>query len=196
MNVERLAQSMLELQHLGCSNVNLVTPSHVAPAIAAAIELAKKEGLVLPLVYNCGGYDAVETLCLLNGLIDIYMPDMKYADPETAMELSDAENYPEVCFAAVKEMHRQVGDLRIEKGLAVRGLLVRHLVLPGNAARSSDIIDFLATEISTSTAINVMNQYRPCFQSSSHPGINRRPSRSECESVRMYAADKNLRIID
>jgi len=134
--VEELAEMMLELQDYGCSNINFVTPSHVIVAIAAALEVAREKGLRLATVYNSGGYDSVETLKLLDGLIDIYMPDMKYADPEVAKELSSAEDYPQVSREAVREMHRQVGELRVEDGLAARGLLVRHLVLPNGVAGS------------------------------------------------------------
>jgi putative pyruvate formate lyase activating enzyme len=186
---------MLELQSIGCSNINFLTPTHVAPAIAAALELARKKGLVLPTVYNSGGYDSVETLKMLEGFMDIYMPDMKYSDAEVGRELSSAADYPQVNREVVKEMHRQVGDLQIEKGLAVRGLLVRHLVLPENLAGSFEIIDFLAEEVSPKTAINVMDQYRPCFKASSHPKINRRPAFEEIESVRQYAMRKKLRVI-
>jgi len=186
---------MVEVQNYGCSNINFVTPTHVVPAIAAAIELARKKGLTLPMVYNTGGYDLVETLKLLDGLVDIYMPDMKYSDSKAAEELSTAADYPEVNFAAVKEMYRQVGDLQVEKGLATRGLLVRHLVLPENLAGSFAIIDFLADEISRSTTINVMDQYRPCFKASEHSGINRRPTKQEIESVRQYAIKQGLNVL-
>jgi putative pyruvate formate lyase activating enzyme len=176
VTIEQLAQSMLELQDYGCVNINFVTPTHVIGAIVAAIELARKSGLTLPTVYNAGGYDLVETLQLLEGHIDIYMPDMKYSDSEVAKELSAAPDYPDVNFAAVKEMHRQVGDLQVENGLATRGLLIRHLVLPNGLAGSVKIIDFLAEQISPKTVINVMDQYRPCYKASSHPQINRRPT--------------------
>jgi len=195
MTIEQLAQSMLELQDYGCSNINFVTPTHVVPAIAAAIELAQKDGLTLPIVYNTGGYDLVETLKLLDGFVDIYMPDMKYSNSEVAEELSAAPDYPEVNFAAVKEMHRQVGDLEVRNGLAARGLLVRHLVLPENLAGSFEIIDFLSEQISTSTTINVMEQYRPCYKAASHPKINRRPTPEEIESVRRYAIEKSLNVL-
>jgi putative pyruvate formate lyase activating enzyme len=195
VTIEELAQSMLRLQNIGCSNINFVTPTHVAPAIAAALEMARKSGLTLPTVYNCGGYDSVETLKLLDGFIDIYMPDMKYSDSAVAKELSGAADYPEVNREAVKEMHRQVGDLKIEKRLATRGLLVRHLVLPENLAGSFEIIDFLAEQICPKTAINVMDQYRPCYQAHLHPKINRRPTVEEIESVRQYAVEKGLRVI-
>jgi putative pyruvate formate lyase activating enzyme len=196
MTIERLAQSMLELQDYGCSNINFVTPTHAIPAITAGIELARKGGLTLPTVYNTGGYDSVETLKLLEGFVDIYMPDMKYSDSQVAQELSAAPDYPEVNFAAVKEMHRQIGDLKVTKGLATRGLLVRHLVLPENLAGSFAVIDFLAEKISPSTTINVMEQYRPCYKAALHPKINRRPTFEEIESVRQYAIKKGLSVLD
>jgi len=195
VTIERLAQSMLELQKYGCCNINFVTPTHVIPAIMAAIELAKKEGLMLPTVYNTGGYDSVETLKLLEGYVDIYMPDMKYSDPAAAEELSTAPDYPQVNHEAVKEMYGQVGDLQVEKGLATRGLLVRHLVLPNQLAGSFEIIDFLAGQISTKTAINIMDQYRPCYKASSHTKINRRPTAQEIEAVQRYAIKKGLNVL-
>ena len=196
MTIEQLAQSMLELQNYGCSNINFVTPTHIIPAIVAALELARNKGLTLPTVYNTGGYDSIETLKLLEGFVDIYMPDMKYSDPKVAEELSAAPDYPEVNFAAVKEMHRQVGDLQTEKGIATRGLLIRHLVLPENLASSFKIIDFLAEQISVSTTINVMDQYRPCYKASSHPKINRRPTPEEIASVRQYAITEGLNVLE
>jgi len=195
VTVEQLAESMLDLQNYGCSNINLVTPTHVIPPIVAAIESAGKRGLSLPIVYNTGGYDSVETLRLLAGFVDIYMPDMKYSDSAVAKELSNAADYPHLNRAAVKEMHNQVGDLRVEKGLATRGLLVRHLVLPNKLAGSFEIIDFLAEQISPLTTINVMGQYRPCYKASSHPKINRRPTSQEIESVRRYAIEKGLNVL-
>jgi len=195
ITINELAEFMLDLQSYGCSNINFVTPTHVAPAIAAGIEAARKNGLILPTVYNSGGYDLVETLRLLDGLIDIYMPDMKFSDSASAKEYANAADYPEINFAAVKEMHRQVGDLKIENGLAKRGLLVRHLVLPDRLAGSFRVLDFLAEQISTNTAINVMDQYRPCFKADSHPKINRRPTPDEVEEVRQYALTKGLNVI-
>ncbi len=195
VTIEHLTQSMLQLQDLGCSNINFVTPTHVIPAIAAAIELARKDGLTIPTVYNSGGYDSVETLKLLDGFMDIYMPDMKYSAPQVAKQLSNAPDYPPVNREAVREMHRQVGDLQIKNGLAVRGLLIRHLVLPENLAGSFEIIDFLAKEISPNTAINVMDQYRPCYKAHLHPPINRRPTCEEIESVRQYAIEKGLNVL-
>jgi len=195
ITIEQLAQAMLELQNYGCSNINLVTPTHVVAAIIAAIELARKKGLALPIVYNSGGYDSVETLKLLAGSIDIYMPDMKYADSAIAGELSEAPDYPEINRAAVQEMHRQVGDLEVEEGLVRRGVLVRHLVLPNRLAGSFEIIDFLSEQISPKTTINIMDQYRPCFEASLHSKINRRPKSDEIESVRRYAIDKGLNVL-
>lgn len=196
VTIEQLAQSMLELQYYGCCNINFVTPTHVAPVIVAALELARKEGLTLPTVYNTGGYDSVETLKLLEGFMDIYMPDMKYADAKVAEELSAARDYPQVNRDAVKEMYSQVGDLKISKGVATRGLLIRHLVLPENLAGSIEIIDFLAEQISPKTTINVMNQYRPCYKASAHPAINRRPTSEEIQTVRRYAIQKGLNVLD
>jgi putative pyruvate formate lyase activating enzyme len=184
------------LQSHGCSNINFVTPTHMAPAIAAAIELARKNGLTLPTVYNTGGYDSVKTLKLLDGLIDIYMPDMKYSDSDVAGELSAAADYPKVNFAAVMEMHRQVGDLETENGLATRGLLIRHLILPGGLAGSFEIIDFLSEKISRKTTINVMAQYQPSYKALSHPHINHRPSLEEITSARRYAMTKGLHVLD
>ena len=193
MSVEDLGEAMLNLEREGCCNLNLVTPTHVAAAAAAAIEYARNKGLTLPIVYNSGGYDSVETLELLEGCVDIYMPDMKYADVGISAELSDAADYPDVNRAAVKEMHRQVGDLKIEGGVAVTGLLVRHLVLPEGLAGSPAIIDFLANEISRKTAINVMDQYRPCYKASAVEKISRRPFPREVEAIRQYARDRGLR---
>lgn len=195
VTVAELAQSMLGLQRYGCSNVNFVTPTHVVPAVAAAIELARKGGLELPIVYNTGGYDSVETLELLDGLVDIYMPDMKYSDSAVAGELSAAPDYWQVNQAAVTEMHRQVGDLQVKNGLAKLGLLVRHLVLPEGLAGSFEIMDFLAEQISPNTTINVMAQYRPCYQASSHPKLNRRPALEEIQSARRYAMQKGLKVL-
>jgi putative pyruvate formate lyase activating enzyme len=195
MTVEQLARSMLELQRRSCSNVNFVTPTHVIAPIIAALESARKDGLTLPTVYNTGGYDSLETLKLLEGFIDIYMPDMKYSDPRVAEELSDASDYPQINREAVREMHRQVGDLQTERGLATRGLLVRHLVLPENLAGSFETIDFLAEKISRETTINVMGQYRPCYEASLHPAISRRPTLDEIQSVRQYAIKRGLNVL-
>jgi putative pyruvate formate lyase activating enzyme len=196
VTIIELAEFMLDLQSYGCSNINFVTPTHVAPAIAAGIEVARANGLKLPTVYNTGGYDSVETLKLLDGYIDIYMPDMKFSDAASAKEFAGAPDYAQISFAAVKEMHRQVGDLQLQNGVAIQGLLVRHLVMPNNVTGSFAIVDFLAEQISPDTAINVMDQYRPCFKAEEHPQINRLPTLAEIEQVRQYALDKGLHLIN
>lgn len=165
VTAEELAAIMLELQAMGCHNINWVSPTHVAAHLVPALLLAAQAGLRLPIVYNSGGYDAPQALALMAGLVDIYMPDMKYADPATGRRLSHVPDYPAVNQAAVKEMHRQVGDLVIdEHGLARRGLLVRHLVLPGGLAGTAAVARFLAEELSRETYINVMDQYHPAYQ--------------------------------
>ncbi len=170
---DQLAATMLFLQNMGCHNINLVTPSHVVPQILAALAMAAENGLGIPLVYNSGGYDSVETLQQLDGVVDIYMPDLKYSDDRNARRLSGAPDYPEVARAALKEMHRQVGDLVTgPDGVAVRGLLVRHLVLPNNAAGTEKSMEFLAREISSDTWVNVMAQYRPAFKAARRPEVN------------------------
>jgi len=160
---------MCGLQRLGCLNINLVTPSHVVPQILAAVALAAAQGLRLPIVYNTSGYDAVETLHLLDGVVDIYMPDFKYWTAESAARYLTADDYPERARQAIAEMHRQVGDLRLDHDdVAFRGLLVRHLVMPGGYEESAAIFDWLAA-LSPSTFVNVMAQYRPAGLSRSRP---------------------------
>lgn len=174
ISVAQLAAIMLQLQAQGCHNINFVTPSHQVPMILAALPAAIEGGLKIPLVYNTGGYDAVETLRLLEGVIDIYMPDFKFWDPQVAAALTNAPDYPEVARQALKEMHRQVGDLALdERGIAYRGLLVRHLVLPEGLAGTKEIMEFLARDISPNTYVNVMGQYRPCGRASEHPALGR-----------------------
>ena len=159
----QLADIMLHLQEEGCHNINFVTPSHVVPQILAATLLAARNGLSIPLVYNTGGYDKVETLALLDGVIDIYMPDFKFWDNAVAEKTCQAPDYREVACAALREMYRQVGDLEMdENNLARRGLLVRHLVLPGGLAGTREVMRFIAQEISKRTYVNIMPQYRPC----------------------------------
>jgi putative pyruvate formate lyase activating enzyme len=165
-----LTAIMLRLQAQGCHNINFVTPTHQVPMILAALPRAIEGGLRVPLVYNTGGYDAVPTLQLLDGVIDIYMPDFKFWDPAVAAQLCNAADYPEVARQALKEMHRQVGDLVLdEQGVAQRGLLVRHLVLPHGLAGTKEVMEFLAQEISPHTYVNVMGQYRPCGQAHTQP---------------------------
>ncbi len=185
---DRLALAMLELQDFGCHNINLVSPSHVVPQILAALQIAAQAGLRLPLVYNTGGYDSIDTLRLLDGVIDIYMPDMKYGNPQTARRYSKVIQYPMVNQENVREMHRQVGDLQIdENGLARRGLLVRHLVLPNKVAGTESVVEFLADQISRDTCLNLMNQYRPVFQAHLYPALNR-PTKPEEYQTAVEAA--------
>jgi putative pyruvate formate lyase activating enzyme len=194
---EQLASIMVELQAQGCHNINFVSPSHVVPQIMAAVLIAAEAGLCLPLVYNTGGYDSMAMLKLLDGVVDIYMPDMKYADAEIARRFSKIPNYPQINQAAVREMHRQVGDLQVsDTGLALRGLLVRHLVLPDNLAGTDEIVRFLATEISPDTYLNLMDQYRPAYKAHHFPALNRRITRQEYETVVRMARDAGLGRLD
>jgi putative pyruvate formate lyase activating enzyme len=183
---EEVASLMLDLQDRGCHNINLVSPSHVVPQILAATLIAARAGLHVPLVYNTGGYDSLETLALLDGVIDIYMPDMKYGDAEVGERYSGVTNYPAINQAAVAEMHRQVGNLVLDAhGIAQRGLLVRHLVLPGGLAGTAEIVSFLA-ELSPNTYVNLMDQYRPCYQARDLSPLDRRITRAEyLEAVRL-----------
>lgn len=188
-----LARTMLELQAMGCHNINLVTPSHVVAQILEAVLLAADEGLRLPLVYNTGGYDCMEALRLLDGVIDIYMPDMKYGDEETARRLSKVRDYVAVNRRAVIEMHRQVGDLLIdEDGLARRGLLIRHLVLPHGLAGSKAVLRFIANEISKDTYLNIMDQYHPCYRAWEDERLARPLLAEEFDEVIRYAQQLGL----
>ena len=194
---EVVARMMLELQAMGCHNINFVSPSHVAPQILAALDMAATQGLHLPLVYNTGGYDTVETLALLEGVFDIYMPDMKYGDAAIAEAHSEAPDYPAVNFAAVRAMHRQVGDLVLdEEGVAVRGLLVRHLVLPNGLAGTAEVVRFVAEEVSKDTYINVMAQYRPCHRASGDPALDRRITAEEYQDALRLAERAGLHRLD
>ena len=162
VGAERLAGIMLSLQDLGCHNINFVSPTHVVPQILEAVAIATDGGLSIPLVYNSGGYDSVETLRLLDGIFDIYMPDAKYGSNDVALRLSDAPGYTSVNQAALREMHRRAGDLVIRDGIAVRGLIIRHLVLPRNLAGTESVMRFIAEGLSRDSYVNIMPQYRPC----------------------------------
>lgn len=194
---EELAEMMLSLQRRSCHNINFVSPTHVVPQILEALEIAVKAGLSVPLVYNSGGYDSLETLNLLDGIVDIYMPDMKYSDEKTAQRFSGIENYPEINRAAVKEMHRQAGDLQLDDhGVATRGLLVRHLVLPHGFAGTAEVCRFLSQKVSTNTYLNVMAQYHPCYKGLDVPELARPLSGEEFAEAVTIARDRGLHRLD
>jgi putative pyruvate formate lyase activating enzyme len=179
-----LACQMLWLQEQGCHNLNLVTPTHFMPQILKALGLARERGFDLPIVYNTSGYDSVKTLRLLDGIVDIYLPDMRYGDSKAAMQYSAAPHYVEVNQAAIREMYRQVGNLVTDdRGIATRGLIVRHLVLPGGISGTEQVMKFLAGEISKDVSISLMSQYFPAFKSAEHPEINRRISEKEYDEA-------------
>ena len=184
VSARELAEMMLSLQDQGCHNINLVTPSHQVPQILEGLLLAAQSGLRVPLVYNTSSYDDLDTLRLLDGIVDIYLPDFKYANAEAGLKYSKVPGYPEIAKGAIKEMHRQTSDLVIdERGLAVKGLLVRHLVLPGGLAGTGAIMRFLAEDISKDTYVNIMDQYRPCWKSFAYPPLDRPITTEECEEA-------------
>jgi len=194
-----LAAIMLELQVRGCHNINLVTPEHVVPQIIEALPLAIEGGLRLPIVYNTSAYDSMESLELMDGIVDIYMPDFKYWEPEMARRYSRAPDYPEVAQRTIKEMYRQVGDLVMnQNGLAKRGLLIRHLVMPGNIAGTGEVMRWIARELSPTTYVNVMAQYYPAGKISraEYPEINRRVTAGEYEEAMDEAWRSGLRRLD
>ncbi|MFC2025872.1 radical SAM protein [Chloroflexota bacterium] len=194
---EEIAAMMLDLQNQGSHNINFVSPSHVIPQILASILIAAQAGLRLPLVFNTGGYDSLESLYLLDGVIDIYMPDMKYASARIARYYSKIPNYPEKNQAAVREMHSQVGDLLIdERGIARQGLLVRHLVLPNRLAGTEKIVNFLAEEISKNTYLNLMDQYRPAHNAGRYPKLRRSITQKEFDEAQQHAKNAGLERLD
>jgi putative pyruvate formate lyase activating enzyme len=196
ISLEKLAGVMLELQGTGCHNINLVTPTHQMPMILESLLIASRRGLRLPLVYNCGGYEPVDVLRILDGVVDIYMPDLKYADAGAAGKYSHAADYPDAARMAVREMHRQVGDLAMdEEGIALRGLLVRHLVLPGGLAGTAEVVRFIAEEISRDTYVNIMDQYHPCYHAFEHPPLDRRLTGEEFQEALRMAREAGLRRI-
>jgi putative pyruvate formate lyase activating enzyme len=197
VSTDELAAIMLRLQRQGCHNINLVSPSHVVAQVLAALSVAARQGLRLPLVYNTGGYDSPEALALLDGVVDIYMPDMKYGDSEPAHRYSHVRDYWEVNRAAVKEMHRQVGDLVLDRnGLARRGLLVRHLVLPGDLANTEQVLSFIAHEISPNAYVNLMDQYHPCYRAGEYPPLDRPLAPEEFARAQAAAARCGLQRLD
>ncbi len=193
ISTSELAHMMLSLQEIGCHNINFVTPSHVVPQIVEAVAEAASRGLTIPLVYNCGGYESLATIRQLDGIIDIYMPDIKYSDNSNARKYSGSPEYWDVVRPVIKEMHRQVGDLTIdERGLARRGLLIRHLVLPQRIAGTQKVLDFVSSEISPDSYINIMDQYRPMYRAYRHPSLNRPVTVSEYSEALAYASSVGL----
>jgi putative pyruvate formate lyase activating enzyme len=193
---EKLADIMLSLQNRGVHNINFVSPTHFLPQIIKSVYLASQKGLSIPLVYNTGGYDNPEVIKLLSGIIDIYMPDMKYSDNFFAQKYSSAKNYWEINKEVVKEMYRQVGVLKIKDGVAYEGLLIRHLVLPNNIAGSKKIIDFIAEELDKEVYLNIMAQYRPCYRARFIPELSRRITYQEYIEVVKYAQFRGLKNLD
>lgn len=192
IDARELAEIMLSLQRAKCHNINLVTPTHFIPQIVDALIIAAKNGLNLPLVYNCGGYESVETLKLLDGIIDIYMPDVKYGNSLAGKKYSNVLDYFEVVKKAIKEMHRQVGDLVVREGIAEKGLLVRHLVLPNNQASSKEVFRFISKEISPNTYVNIMNQYRSLFKARDFKEISREITWKEYVNAVKLAKENGL----
>jgi putative pyruvate formate lyase activating enzyme len=192
MMPEELAKIMINLQNMGYHNINFVSPTHIVPQILEALEIAIENGLNLPLVYNSNGYDEIHTLKLLDGIIDIYMPDFKYGDDEMAEKYSGIKNYFNTAGMVIKEMQRQVGDLIIENGIAKKGLIIRHLVLPENIAGSEKVIKFIAENISKNVYLNIMLQYRPEYKAYKFKELNRSISMDEYEKVIDFAKKYGL----
>ncbi len=182
---------------MGCHNINFVTPTHVIPQIVNALPGGIEKGLNVPLVYNSGGYDSVSTLELLEGIFDIYMPDFKYSDDKVAQRYCDAPDYSQIAKEALKTMHAQVGDLIVdEKGIAKKGLLIRHLILPENLAGTSEVMNFIAEEISKNSYVNLMDQYRPCYKARDFPPLDRRITRDEFAHAVKIASDLGIKRLD
>jgi len=192
---EDIAQTMLALQRRGCENVNLVTPTHVTPWLMDAVRRARLHGLTVPIVYNCGGYESVDTLRLLEGTVDIYMPDAKFWDPEMAFLYANARDYPGRMREALQEMQRQVGRLDVADGVARRGLLVRHLVMPGGVEDGKRVLRFIAEQVAPDACVNVMAQYRPMHQAHRYPQIARPVGAGEYAEVRLYAEQLGLSLL-
>jgi putative pyruvate formate lyase activating enzyme len=197
LSFEAFADVMINLQNYGCHNINFVTPTHQVPMILRSLQTAIGKGLRVPVVYNCGGYESIETLKILDGVIDIYMPDFKYASTVPAKKYSNAKDYPEVAKSAIKEMHRQVGDLVTDKnGIALRGLIVRHLVLPEGLAGTREVARFLSEEVSSNTYTNIMAQYYPCYKAAEHPPLDRKTTNAEYKKAVNAAKNAGLKRLD
>ena len=192
-----LAGIMLSLQQQGCNNIKFVTPTHVVPQILEALPHAIAGGLNVPLIYNTGGYDSVESLKLLDGIFDIYMPDFKLWDAETSRQYLNAPDYPEKAKEALKEMYRQVGDLTLNgNGIAMRGILIRHLVMPGRIAETRELMRFIANEISPDTYVNIMDQYHPCGNACKYPPLDRMITQAEYQEARHAAREEGITRLD
>jgi len=194
VDVEELSKIMLKLQKMGCENINLVSPTHQVPMIVDAVSRAWQKGLKLPIVYNCGGYESIETLKLLEGIVDIYMPDFKYGDDEKALRYSKVSNYTSVVKRALEEMYRQVGPLNIESGVATRGVFVRHLIMPNDASSSEKVLQLIAS-VSLDIPVNIMTQYYPAFKAHQYAELNRRITREEFIKVVEKARTLGLKIV-
>ena len=189
-----LADMMLSLQRMGCHNINLVTPSHIVPHAITALRLAIDQGLNIPLLYNCSGYESLEVIKLLDGIVDIYLPDCKYQDDKIAARFSQgAKDYTRHSRAALKEMHRQVGTLKITNGIAERGLLIRHLVFPENLAGTDAFVRWVVSELGADTHVNIMSQYMPLFRAQDFPPLDRRLIPGEFEQAMSWAREAGLR---
>ena len=194
---DELAAMMLRLQEKGCHNINFVSPSHVVPQILSAVEVAAAQGLSIPLVYNTGGYDRVTTLKLLEGVIDIYMPDFKFWDPGIAENACQAGDYPQIARKALLEMHRQVGVLQVDdQGIARQGLLIRHLVLPGGLAGTREIMKFIAQNLSSDSYVNIMSQYRPCGRAAEVSGLDSNLKTDEYHLAVQAAKEQGIHRLD
>lgn len=194
ISTSQLAEIMIGLQRGGCHNINLVTPTHMTPHIVEGVAMAAERGLSIPIVYNCGGYESIQTLKLLEDIVDIYMPDIKYADNETARRYSGAPMYWDVVRPAIREMFRQVGDLTVdEQGIARRGLLIRHLVLPNRLAGSRAVLDFIARDVSINSYVNIMDQFRPAYRAIHYPELSRTIKTTEFAEAVDYAYSIGLR---
>ena len=194
VSTEAFSKMMISLQRRGCHNINFVTPTHQVPQIVEALPLAIEGGLEVPLVYNCGGYESVETIRLLDGIFDIYMPDLKYGDDVNAELYSGAGDYVERAFESVREMHRQVGTLELDSsGVAVRGLIIRHLVMPDAVAGTREVLGFIARELSRDSYVNIMDQFAPCYRATEYSAINRAITSAEFEEALAMARDLGLK---
>jgi putative pyruvate formate lyase activating enzyme len=198
MSDESLGRMMVDVQELGCHNINLVTPTHVVPNIVQGLRSAIRMGLKAPLVYNCGGYEPAEILKLLDGIVDLYLPDFKYTDGAMSEKYSaGAKDYPEVAAAAHLEMHRQVGELVVdEDGIALRGLIIRHLVMPSNIAGTDKFVKFVAQKLTPSTYVNIMAQYRPEYKARQIPELARRVTGAEYQQAVTWAREAGLTRLD